>query len=465
MSVSRRSVVAGGGAALIAGAAPRAAWGQTQADVIVIGAGLAGLNAAALLEAGGARVVVVEGEGRIGGRMYTFDDLPGRPEAGAIQIGTGYQRLEAIAARTGVALVQSRPDPRDTLYRINGTTVAGKDWATSPANRLPPEDHAITPAALAPHYWSKLVMLAKPEDWLDADMATHDVPYAKALAAVGAVAEAQRLIAANLNGNSLDTLSLLHVVRALAIYRAGAGPVRLIAGGSQRLPEAMAKALKEPVRLGAVVRAFGADASGASVVLADGKRLAAKYVVCTIPFAAMRSMTLDGGFSPAMGALIQTLPYTQASFAYLAATEPFWRHDGLPETLWTDEGMLGRVFVLGDDPPMLKIWVTGGRDAETARMTSAAKDRAVIAAIVRARPSAKGKLRVVRRFSWNDAPGARGMYHHIGVGQGALLAAAVRAEGDRVHFAGEHLARGASGIEGALESGERVANTILKRLS
>jgi monoamine oxidase len=464
MTMSRRSVVAGGSAALIAGAAPRVAWGQTQADVIVIGAGLAGLNAAALLEAGGATVIVVEGEQRIGGRLYTFDDLPGRPEAGAIQIGTGYRRLEEIAARTGVALVPNSPDSRDTLYRVNGMTVAGKDWATSPANRLPPEDHAITPAALGPHYWSKLVMLAKPEDWLDADMATHDVPYAKALADVGAGAEALRLIAANLNGNSLNTLSMLHVVRALAIYRAGSGPTRLIAGGSQRLPEAMAKPLKGPVRLGAKVRAFGADAHGASVTLANGQRIAAKHVVCTIPFAAMRTMVFDGGFSPAMGALIATLPYTQASFAYLAATDPFWRHDGLPETLWTDGGVLGRVFVLGDDPPMLKVWVTGGHDADVARMTEAARARTIISAIEAARPSATGKLKLLRRFSWNDQPGARGLYHHIGVGQGALLAAAVRAEGARVHFAGEHLARGASGIEGALESGERVAQTILKRL-
>jgi Flavin containing amine oxidoreductase len=48
----------------------------------------------------------------------------------------------------------------------------------------------------------------------------------------------------------------------------------------------------------------------------------------------------------------------------------------------------------------------------------------------------------------------------IGAGQAALLATAVRAKGKRLHFAGEHLAQENSGMEAALESGNRVARMI-----
>src|SRR3954449_10163364 len=43
-------------------------------DVVVVGAGFAGLSAAARLTRGGARVLVVEARGRLGGRATAFPD-------------------------------------------------------------------------------------------------------------------------------------------------------------------------------------------------------------------------------------------------------------------------------------------------------------------------------------------------------------------------------------------------------
>ena len=454
----------GAGAMLVTAAAPRAPQTATDADVVVVGAGLAGLHAAQLLENAGAKVLVVEAERRVGGRLHTLDDLPGRPEAGAIQIGQGYRRLEAEAARCGIALVPGGAESRGVLYRIRGTTVTGADWATSAANSLSAAEHAILPAALAPHYWSKLATFARLESWLEDDLRLLDISYATALERAGASAEAMRLIAANLNGNSLATLSQVHVMRSLAIARAGAGAIRLIEGGSQRLPEAMAARLKTLVRLRTRVTAIGVANTGVEISVAQGRPLRARHVLVTIPFAAMRNLPIDAPLDPAITALRRALPYTHASFAYLSARTPFWRNDGLPETLWTDEAVLGRVFVLGNDPPMLKVWVTGTNADRLDAMPDSAAGQAIVTAIEAARPSAQGQLALVKRFSWMREPSARGMYHHIGVGQAEQLARAVQANGGRVHFAGEHLAKGASGIEGALESGARAAEVIIAKL-
>jgi monoamine oxidase len=121
------------------------------------------------------------------------------------------------------------------------------------------------------------------------------------------------------------------------------------------------------------------------------------------------------------------------------------------------------VFVLSDDPPMLKVWIAGPNVGDAYRLGLGTNGAAVIAAIERARPAARGQLSLLRRFDWGLQPFAGGIYHHIGAQHGATLAAATAHVGRRLHFAGEHLAIAASGMEGALESGERAAQTVLAR--
>ena len=462
---TRRQALQGLSAALVAGAAPRAAWGATQADVVVIGAGLAGLNAASLLEAAGLRVLVIEAEPRIGGRCHTLDDLPGRPEAGGIQVGQGYRRLRALAARHDIAVIDGPgagagiAESGAALYRIGDTTVTAADWPASPANRTVGAERASAPGGLSRRFGARLPALAKPIDWMDA--AGPDPSLRDAYAQMGASEEALRLIGTNLNGNSLAGQSSLYLRRTAAIYRAGPGPTGVVAGGSQRLPEAMARSLKGEVRLRQLVTGIEEHADGVTIRLANGRSIAARHVICTIPFAALRAIPIASPLPTPVAHMIAELPYTRASFAYLAASTPFWREDGLPETLWTDDPLLGRVFVLGSDPPMLKVWTTGPGADLLDRMPADRAATEIVARIEAARPSARGRLRLVRRFSWQSRPTARGIYHHFGSDQGPALAAAARAQGRRLHFAGEHLAWESSGMEGALESGERVANAIL----
>ena len=469
MRISRRAFVTGGAAAIIAGAAPRAAWARTEADIIVIGAGLSGLHAAWMLENAGLRVMVIEGSDRIGGRLHTLDDLPGRPEAGGVQIGSGYARLHAHAERLGIPLVGGGDEPRDALYRINAVNSTAAEWPTSPGNRLSAAERAVPPAGLGRLYGSRLPALASPEAWRDpANIAALDRPYAEMLRGLGASDEAVRLINANLNGNSIETLSALHVARTAAIFRSQPGPVRTIGGGSQRLPEAMAAALRGDVRLRQRVVVINEGRGGVEVGLEGGARLLAKQVISTIPFnmmipTARRSFDFGRPLPEVIDRARLALPYTEAVFFYLAARRAFWRDDGLPATLWSDEALLGRMFVLSDDPPMVKIWLAGPLVGQAYIADAETHGAAVIAAIEQARPSARGQLTMLRRFDWQNQPFHHGIYHHLGARQGAMLAAATAHTGRRLHFAGEHLAIAASGMEGALESGERAAQTVLAR--
>ena len=78
-------------------------------DVIVIGAGLAGLTAALGLEAAGVDVQVVEAQNRVGGRVHSMRQLGNNKEAGGTYIGAGYARLIGMSERLGVELVDVTP--------------------------------------------------------------------------------------------------------------------------------------------------------------------------------------------------------------------------------------------------------------------------------------------------------------------------------------------------------------------
>jgi monoamine oxidase len=77
--LNRRALLAGGGAFAVAGRPAAAA----DVDVVVIGAGAAGIAAARALRAAGRRAIVLEARGRVGGRAFTDASLGPAYDAGA----------------------------------------------------------------------------------------------------------------------------------------------------------------------------------------------------------------------------------------------------------------------------------------------------------------------------------------------------------------------------------------------
>ncbi|HEV2894819.1 MAG TPA: FAD-dependent oxidoreductase, partial [Actinomycetota bacterium] len=87
-------------------------------DVVVVGAGLAGLAAASRLVDAGAEVVVLEARERVGGRTLTLPAADGTPiDHGGQWIGPTQNRIAALAERVGVTTYASYEHGLNTEFR------------------------------------------------------------------------------------------------------------------------------------------------------------------------------------------------------------------------------------------------------------------------------------------------------------------------------------------------------------
>lgn len=438
------------------------------ADVIIVGAGLSGLFAGLWLVDAGYRVKVLETSARIGGRMWTLDDLPGKPEAGGSQIGQSYARIRYAADRTGLAIIDDAESARsDSLIAIGDASVLQSEWATSPLNVMPPALKRAAPGAAL----FAAVGSENPLDWAGAwrtpEAFAKDVSATAFLEGHGFSAEARRLVNATLNANDLDTYSMLNVWRSMQLFAEdrGVGPSGGVEGGSQRLPEAMAASLGDAVMTNFSVKSITHDDAGVTVTNGTDS-LHADFCILAAPFPAVAKMAIDPAPAGPQGDAIASLPYTQIMQLHLEPQTPFWESDGLPPVMWTD-GPLERIFTVKDRASQeivgLLAWINGDHARNAAAMTDDQLEAVAQAEFAKLRPASEGKVRLRKAVRWIDRQNVTGgAYMHWGPGQAEKWATVMGAPLGRLYFAGEHLSHLHTGMEGAMESGQNTATAIIE---
>lgn len=470
--LNRRRFLLGAAAAASVSSVP--VWAASKPDVIVLGAGLAGLNAALLLEQFGLNVRVLEASQRIGGRLYTLDDVAGHPEAGGNQIGAAYARTVDTAKRLGVALQPSGRSPllseQRMVFDINGRRRSGEEWARATDNPLPAPVRPLPPDRAL----SRLIgvsPLSSIGAWRDSANFKYDVPVVETLGAHGVSADAMRLLDVNNSyGDTLAETSLLNLfyvqtnLREILKFK---GPVMEVAGGNQRLPEAMAKALRGDVLRGRVVTEVRSGARSTTVRCADGSKHKARFVVCALPLPALRQVRFEPGLPATHAEAVQQLPYARVTQLHLEVKSPFWEDEGVSPFLWSD-GPLERIFpndqTGSGKAESLTVWVNGAGTAQWDAVRETDLQSRVDEELARIYPSSQGAVRVARRIAWQESPLAGGAWANWRPGQIARYSHVVGQPHGPVHFAGEHTAHALRGMEGAMESGERAAGEILALL-
>ena len=476
-SASRRRVLTSS-AAVAALTAVKPLRAATESDVLVIGAGLAGLRAAVDLEDQGAKVQVIEGKDKAGGRVLSLTNIPGNPEAGGNGIGAGYGRMIDSAQRFGIELENIAGRAPLIFQRelvLDGKLIKESDWETHPRNPFKGPMKKMMPWGPLPILMTTKNPLGKNyEDWYDPKSAPLDISMHEWFRQQG-LDDAAIELAYNTNcehGSSAHDVSALMVafVYSWGNMQRDIEPRATYAakGGNQMIPIAMAKGLKREVHYKKAVRLLRSDATGAEAVCEDGSVYRAKKIISSIPFAALRTVAMDPIFTGEQARAVKTMGVQLMTQTHLVAKKPFWEKDGLKPGLWTD-GIAGNVMAQPFGPKPTDItsftcWHRGHMASKIDRMSRADAGKAVIAAIEAIRPSAKGQLEVAGFKSWFMDPFACGDWAIWQPGQVRDFMQVVGKPHGNIHFCGEHLALSNRGMEGAQESGEKTAQDVLQAI-
>ena len=443
-------------------------------DVVVVGAGLAGLTAARELKRGGARVAVVEARDRVGGRTLSRELGGQQIDLGGQWIGPGQHRMQRLARELGTPTFPTYAKGRKILD-VGGkiSTYAGTIPKLLP-HRLLLLNHAIGRVEkLRKGIPTEQPLRAAGAEQLDAlSLASWQRIHVPSKVVRDILDVAVRVVF----GAEAAELSLLHF---LFYANAGGGLMHLVEtengaqqdrffDGAQQVSIRLAEGLGERIHKGAPARRVEQESDGVTVHTDKGA-FRGRYAILAVPphlagrieFAPRLPAIRDGLTQRVgMGATIKCV----ATYA-----SPFWRGQGLSgEAVCTG----GPVTVVFDNSPRdggrgaLLAFVVGRHARALGARPAEERRRAVLDVLARLYgPSARDPMEYVE-MDWSEEAWTGGCPTST-VPPGVLTSfgAALRAPIGRLHFAGTETATQYCGyMEGAIESGERAAREALARL-
>jgi monoamine oxidase len=441
-------------------------------DVVVVGAGLAGLTAARELAGAGLDVQVLEARDRVGGRTLNHS-VGERPEdvveLGGQWVGPTQLEVMALAEDLGLATHPTHNEGKN-LFEAKLGKVKKYSGTIPMLGPLVMADYGRADLRL-----KRLIKKVSPEAPWEAPKAeeldgqTFET-WIRGATRTRTAREAIAMACHAVFAVEPSEISLLHVL----FYAASAGgwddlldteggaQQDRIVGGSQLISLRMAEELGDRVQLSTPVRSIRSDDDG--VVVGE---LRARRVIVAIPPALAGRIEYDPILPGPRDQLTQRMPMGSVIKTMSIYDEPFWRDEGLSGSAISLPGPAQVIF--DNTPPSGSPGVLlGFLEADDARVLGQASEaqrrEAVTGGLARIFGLRAAKPSGYVEKDWSAEPYSRGCYAGV-LGPGAWTAYGkwLREPIDRIHWAGTETATRWMGyFDGAVQSGKRAAAEVMR---
>ena len=474
----RRRLLQGAGAsALLAGCSslPAPMRANTDDEVAIVGAGVAGLTAAWRLRQQGVRVRVFEAQNRIGGRMLSLRNhfADGQViELGGELIDTGHANIRKLAGELGLVLDDLLDGDSDhDSWFFDGRAISEAEIIRAFVPIAAAIERDLAAAGDGEHddtdqnpKFRELVELSIAQ-WFDRNGVRGwlrkllDVAYTTEM---GLEIDQQ---------SALNFLTFIGTEDKDAFRIFGASDERFhVRGGNDLIPHGLAAKLADAIESGHVLEAIRGDADGYLLSFRKGeaaREVRARQVVLALPFTLLRKVRIDVELPERKRRAIEGLVYGSNAKLMIGFERRVWREhhangasmsDLAYQTSWdTSRKQAGSAGALTN--------FTGGRHGiELGQGTPKQQAEAAVRDLERVFPgiaAARGGA-AEARMHWPSNPWVLGSYACLRPGDWSVLGGAVRESVGGLHFAGEHCSIEAQGfMEGGCESGELAAQAVL----
>jgi monoamine oxidase len=453
---------------------------ECDADVIIVGAGLAGLSAARLLKKHGVSCVVLEARDRVGGRTWIRRVGEGDFDMGGQFVGPGQNRLIELAKEFDLELMDMYADGwniqdfEGRMSRYGLPFPTGTFWRPFPFVNLIGLGITMLPIELL----RRLVPIDKP--WIAGAAMKWDATSMEVFKKKWwRPAQVQGLIDTILRpafGSEAFEVSFLNFLFFMnsvgGLLRALQGQKQRFAYGSQRVSIKLAEIIGDAIQLESPVNRIEQDPrpDGGVTVFTDTGVWSGKYAIITVPLPMAASINYEPKLPGLLVGLAQRMPMGSEVKVFATYDRPFWREAGLSGQVVTDGGPLSVAFdntTPGARSQPALLGLIGGKYAHTwgARPRDERRE-AVLNQFARWFGPKALKPSDYYEADWRSSLWTRGCPLAV-MSPGAWMhfGAAMRQPFGRIHWAGSELSpEWCTYMNGAVISGEKAAAEIVDEL-
>jgi monoamine oxidase len=461
---------------------PPAASGPGAPRIAIVGAGVAGLNAAYKLQKAGLTAKVFEGANRTGGRMFTATDLLGAgltTELGGEFIDSGHTEMLALMSEFGLEQVDTIGAGTEKLkpetYFINGRhyTQAQAAAAFVPMAKKIAEDYDAM---------GEVVNFETEGGGSTIDRMSMD-EYFTRIGATGWMREMLEAAYVTEYGLELGEQSALNFLFLIgtgdltdtsACAVLGESDERYkVRGGNQRVVDELAKRVQPQIQMLHRLEAIRSKGQGYTLTFQHEGRAVdedADLVILTLPFSMLREVKIDVDLPAVKRKAIAELGYGANAKVMVGFKSRPWERRGYAGNVYSDE-----TFQLAWANSYLQPGVeggltlySGGKLAHDAGQGPAEEvAQRLLRGIERVYPGTVAQRNgKVSRFHWPTYPWTKGAYACYKPGQWTTIAGAEGLPVGNLFFAGEHCSYDFQGyMNGGAQTGADAAVAVMAAVS